>query len=118
MLFTERRRNILFRLSAIIFCLVMMFHLVGIFYPINETSVWRHILFAVVNLFCVYGTLNRPKYFVYLVALLLVQQYFSHGTYVVNKWVEEKQIHWISAFDLLLLPIVFICLIEDDKARK
>ena len=118
MLLPEKIRIILFKVFAVLSSLVAIYHFVGVFYKVNESPIWRHLLFVMINLFCVYGILKRPKYFVYLVALLLVQQYYSHGSYLLNMWIEKKQIHWISVFDLLLLPIVLICLIEDCKMKS
>lgn len=94
------------------------YHFVGVFYKVDESPIWRHLLFVGINIFCVYGFLKRPKYFVFFIALLYVQQCYSHGTYMFNLWIKTKQIHWISAFDLLLLPIGLICLIEDFKFKN
>jgi hypothetical protein len=118
MIFTAKTRSILFAMFAFLLCIVVVYHLTGVFYKVDESPVWRHLLFAGINLFCVYGVLKRPKYFVYLAVLLLVQQYYSHGTYMIKLWVEKKQVHWISVFDLLLLPVGLICLIEDSIIKK
>jgi uncharacterized membrane protein len=118
MLFSEKTRNISFKVFAALSCLAAIYHFIGVFYKVDESPIWRHLLFVVINLFCAYGILKRPKYFVYLVGLLLVQQYYSHGTYMVNLWIEKKQVHWISVFDLLLLPIALFCLIEDCKMKN
>lgn len=118
MLFSEKTRNILFKVFATLFSLAAIYHLVGVFYKVNGSPVWRHLFFAGINMFCIYGILKRPAYFICLVALLLVQQYYSHGAYMVSIWIEKKQIHWISFFDLLLLPIALICLIEDWKKKN
>jgi hypothetical protein len=118
MLFSNKTRNGLFKVFAVLSATAAFYHLTGIFYKVDGSPVWRHLFFIGVNLFCIYGVLKRPKYFVYLVALLLVQQYYSHGTYLINLWTEKRQIHWISVADLLLLPIGLICLVEDCKMRK
>ena len=118
MLFSEKTRNILFKVFAALSCLAAIYHFVDVFYKVDESPIWRHMLFVAINLFCAYGILKRPKYFVYLIVLLLVQQYYSHGTYMVNLWIEKRQVHWISVFVLLLLPIALICLIEDCKMKN
>lgn len=118
MLFSEKTRAIFFKVFAALSFFAAIYHFVDVFYKVNDATIWRHLLFVLINLFCVYGILKRPKYFVYLAALLLIQQYYSHGTYMVNMWIEKKQIHWISVFDLLLLPIGLICLIEDCKMKS
>lgn len=118
MLFSQKSRNVLFKVFAVLASMTAIYHLLGLFYKVAESPIWRHLVFVVINLFCIYGILERPKYFVYLVALLLIQQYYSHGTYLINLWNSKKQIHWVSFFDLLLLPIALICLIEDSAMKN
>ena len=120
MLFSPKTRVILFKVFAGLACVAGIYHFIGVFYKVDESPVWRHILFVAINIFCVYGFLKRPKYFTWFVALLFVQQCYSHGTYMVNLGLQTKHIHWISVSDLLLLPIGLICLIEDNnwKSKK
>ena len=118
MLFSAKTRSILFILFGVVLIAAAIYHLFRIIYKVDDLPVWRHLLFVGIDLFCVYGTLKRPKYFVYFIVIFFIQQYYSHGTYLMNMWNEKKQIHWISVFDLLLLPIGLICLIEDYKVKK
>jgi hypothetical protein len=118
MLFSRKTRNVLFRIFAGLASLAAIYHVVAVFFKFDESPIWRHLVFVGINFFCVYGFLKRPKYFVIFIALLFVQQCYSHGTYMVNLWISTKQIHWISVFDLLLLPIGLICLVEDDKLKR
>jgi hypothetical protein len=111
-------RNKVFVVFAVLAAFAAIYHLAGIFSEIDESPPWRHALFVVITTFCVYGFLKRPYYFVYFIAVLLVQQFYSHGTYLINLWVEKGQLHWISVFDLLLLPIALFCLIDDCKMKK
>lgn len=99
-------------------CFTTLFHFTGVFYKVNDAPQWRHILFVVINLFSIYGFLKRPRFFVFFFCALLVQQYYSHGSQLINVWLEKKEIHWISLFDLLLLPVVTLALIEDYKSKK
>jgi len=108
-----RTRNVLFKVFALLTCVTAIYHLLSVFYRVDETPAWRHLVFFLINCFCVYGVLKRPAYFVYLFAVLVIQQYYSHGTYVIRFWHEKKQVHWVSVFILLLLPIALICLIKD-----
>ncbi len=118
MIFSYKTRKILFNVFGVIFLSAAAFHFVGLFYKINDAPLWRHAIFIGIDIFCAYGILKRPKYFVYFMLLFLIQQYFSHGYYLVKIWQEKKQIHWISIFDILLLPIVLICLVEDYRVRR
>ena len=118
MLFSPKIRNILFLVFAVLTVLIAAYHFLAIFNKFDNSPTWRHFLFVGINLFCTYGVLKRPKYFVYFVAILLVQQYYSHGAYLVNLWLEKGQIHLQSVFVLLLFPIALICLNEDRKLKK
>lgn len=108
----------LFKLFAILAIVAAVYHFAAIFYKLDESPHWRHILFIGVSLFCFYGVVKRPQYFIYFIAVLLLQQYYSHGPYLIKLWIEQGRIHWISVFDLLLLPVLFICFVEDNKMKK
>lgn len=118
MIFSFQTRNKLFIVFAILAALISLYHLIGVFYEIDESPFWRHGIFVCINLFFVYGILKRPKYFVFLVCILLVQQYYSHGIYLIKMWAEQQKVHWVSILDLILLPVALICLIEDYKAKR
>jgi len=118
MLFSAKTRAALFIVFAVLATIAALYHLTGVFYTIDATPGWRHILFVIINLFCVYGVLKRPAFFTWFWGVLLVQQYYSHGLYLLKMWHEQQKIHWISVADLLLLPIVLVCLIEDRRNQK
>lgn len=118
MLFLPKITNRLFVAFAVFSIAAAIFHFLSVFYKFDASPPWRHLLFFLVNIFCIYGFLQRPWYFVYFIAVLLLQQYYSHGTYMINLWIDKGQIHWISVFDLLLLPIALLCLIDDHKIKR
>jgi uncharacterized membrane protein len=118
MIFAIKTRILLFKIIACLFFLAAIYHSIGIFCQVDQSPPWRHSIFVVINLFGVYGFLKRPNYFIYFVALLFIQQCYSHGTYMVNLWIQTKQIHWISVIDLIVLPIGLVCLFEEGKWKK
>lgn len=118
MLFSAEQRNILFKIFASLSCLAGLYHLANLFYKMDESPLWRHLLFIVITMFCMYGFIKRPPYFVYFMAALFLQQCYSHGTFLFDLWTKTRQVHWISVFDLLLIPIGLICLIEDNQIKK
>ena len=113
----EKFRRIIFIVFAVLSLVVAAYHLVAIINRDAESPDWRHALFMAINLFCAYGFLKRPEFFVYFFGLLLVQQLYSHGTYLVEYWNTRNAIHWMSVFVPLLMPVAFIFLINDRKAR-
>lgn len=118
MVFRENTRTKLLNGFVFLAGIAALYHLVGVFYPVNDAPKWRHLLFVLVNVFCVYGFIQRPGYFLIIFAALLVQQFYSHGTGLIKTWTETGQIHWISVCVLVLLPIAMLCLLYDYKAKK
>jgi hypothetical protein len=118
MIIPLKTREILFKIYAAIAVFITIYHFIGIFYTINETPIWRHVLFVGINLFCVYGALKRPHYFFYFFCVLCIQQFYSHGHYFMKLWTQQGKIHGISVFEFLFLPLAFLCFMEDFKDKK
>ena len=108
-------RSELFKIASLLSMAVAVFHLVGIFYPINSSPSWRHLLFVFIALFCSYGLVKRPKYFAYFFFLLIVQQFYSHGGSLISQWSKHQTIDWVSLLLLIFLPVIFLNLILDSK---
>ena len=113
----KKARDIFFIAFAGVALLATMYHIKGIFYPTEATPTWRHALFVFINIICIYGVLKRPGWFTWFIGLLTLQQWYSHGSYAVKLWQQEHQIHWISIADVILLPVLFILLIVDQKTK-
>jgi len=109
-------RKTLFRIFALLALLLAAYHLVGIFYPINSSPYWRHLIFVLLNLFCAYGLIARPKFFNYFFFLLMLQQFYSHGGSLLNQWSARKSIDWASLFVLIFLIVIFVNLILEAKS--
>ena len=118
MIFSDKSRRFLFIIFAFTLTAAALYHLSAAIFNFGNTPLWRHLVFFVVDLCFAYGTLKRPAYFIYFIAVFVVQQYVSHGIYLEQMWQEKKQIHWISVIDLVLCPIGLICLIEDNRIKK
>ncbi|MEP7141566.1 MAG: hypothetical protein ABI707_01790 [Ferruginibacter sp.] len=110
--------NIIFLLFALAAFFTAIYHLKSIFYPTPDTPSWRHALFVAINIFVIYGLLKRPVWFVCFVAILTLQQWYSHGSYAYMLWQKEHIIHWISVAIILFLPLLFILLLMDQKNKK
>jgi hypothetical protein len=117
-LMNKKTFNIIFIVFAVVAFFTMLYHLNGIFYPNSDTPAWRHALFVVINIILIYGLLKRPKWFVWFVAILIAQQWYSHGSYAFMLWQKEHIIHWISVAIIIFLPLLFILLSADKKNKK
>lgn len=106
-------KNKIFIVLAVFITIAAVYHLLGIFYNLDHLPVWRHAIFMTVDLFCVYGLIKRPGYFVVLFIVFTIQQYYSHAPYLVETWQNQHAIHWKSVFVLALLPIALTLLIAD-----
>ena len=89
------------------------------FFKVNTSPLWRNILFIVINLLVAYGLLKRPSYFLYVFVLLMIQQFYSHGSDLVNLWNIQHKIDWMSLLVIVILPVILIFLILDklDKIK-
>jgi hypothetical protein len=116
-LMSKKTLHIIFYAFAIISFIVMLYHIRGIFYPTNLTPAWRHGIFVLVNIICIYGLQKRPMWFIWFVGMLTLQQWYSHGSYAIHLWQEENKIHWVSILDVVLLPILVRMLFIDRKIK-
>jgi len=114
---SSRTRNILFTACVILAVFALIYHLIGIFYKINDSPVWRHALFIFINIICVYGLLKKPGWFTWFFGILLLQQWYSHGSYIGWYWKNEHRIDWISVAVVLLMPAVFMLLLSEKRSR-
>jgi hypothetical protein len=106
----RKRLNIILYAFAAISFIVMLYHIKGIFYPTTLTQAWRHGIFVLVNIISIYGIIKRPKWFFWFIAILTLQQWYSHGSYAIHLWQVENKIDWISIADIILLPLLLTLL--------
>lgn len=109
--------NIVFILFIALSASAALYHSAAFFYPVDKSPLWRHGVFIVVNTIIIYGLLKRPTWFEWFIALLTLQQWYSHGNYLLKYWKEQHSIHWISAGVIVLLPLLLLCLIIDRKNK-
>jgi hypothetical protein len=121
---SNKTRHITFIAFAILAFTALVYHAVAIYHPetpaplINLVAAIRHAFFILVNIVCIYGILKRPKWFIWFVAALTLQQWYSHGSYAIELWQKQHIIHWISVADILLLPVLLILLRADKKIKQ
>jgi hypothetical protein len=111
------KRQTFFKVAAILSLLVATYHFIGIFYPINSSPPRRHAVFVFVCLFCCYGILKRPKYFIYVFFVLVVQQFYSHGSNFLQQWFDYNKIDWLSLVLLPFLVFIFYNLVLDSRSK-
>jgi hypothetical protein len=111
-------RQLFFRACSLLAIIAAIYHAIGMFYPINASPPWRHAIFVGVCLFCAYGFENRPRYFIYVFGALVVQQFFSHGSYLIGQWNDAHKIHWISVALLVVLPVIFFNLLAENRESR
>jgi hypothetical protein len=110
--------KVLWKIFAGIFVLTALYHLLAIFIHLNELKKWRNLIFVGIDLLIALGVWKRPAYFVFIFALFLIQQYFSHGNDLIQLWELKHKIDWSSVFTILYLPVVFSFLIADWRQRR
>lgn len=110
-------RPLLFKFGAFLSSIAAIYHFIGIFYPISSAPPYRHALFVLVNLFCTYGFLKRPKLFVVFFSFLFVQQLYSHGGSLIQEWTASGSIDKIDLLVVILIPVFFINLLLEWKVN-
>ncbi|MFN8286468.1 MAG: hypothetical protein U0V74_06940 [Chitinophagales bacterium] len=118
MLFSQKNLNIAFKVLAVGALCAAIYHAVGIFYPINEAPPWRHGLFVVINLLGAWFLLKRPVACLPIFALIMLQQLYSHGTFLINTWNEAHRIDWPSVFVLIFFPLTAVLLWIDYRNKN
>jgi hypothetical protein len=93
-----------------------LYHLAGIFYPVDLSPAWRHAVFIVVTLFSVWAWIQKPFYLHWFLLVLFIQQCYSHGGGAIRKWNTEHRIGWL---DIAVITILAILLFKswNDKYR-
>jgi hypothetical protein len=107
----------LFKIVSVLSAVIGLYHAICIFYPLDSSPGWRHAIFVCISLFCFYNFKNRPEYFVYFFFAVLIQQAYSHGSYLLRQWNDYGKIDWISVLLLIFLPVVFFNLVIDSRSR-
>lgn len=104
---SKKAFHIIFIVYAVIAFLVALQHGKAVLYPTDDSPAWRHGLFLVVNITLMYGLLKRPRWLIWLVGILTLQQLYSHGTYAYMVWQKEHTIDWASIAIIIFLPVLF-----------
>jgi hypothetical protein len=95
------------------FAVGALFHLYAI--ATHVAPLWRHALFAAINLAVVWGCWRRPRWFVWVFAPLLLQQLYSHGGDLWQAYPES--IDWSSLMVVVWMPIVALALWRSRHER-
>lgn len=109
---------IIFIIAALLAFASLLFHVKGYFYPGSQSPPWRHAVFFAVNCICIYGLLKTPKWFTWFIAILTIQQWYSHGSYAIELWQKQHTIHWISVGVIIFLPVIFILLLLNGRSKN
>ena len=110
--------HIIFFIAALLAFASLLFHVKEYFYPGAQSPPWRHAVFFAVNCICIFGLLKRPEWFTWFIAILTIQQWYSHGSYVIELWQKQHTIHWISVGVIIFLPVIFILLLLNGRSKN
>ena len=110
-------RNLVFKIASLLFIATAIYHVVAIIYPINQDAPLRNAIFIGISLFCAWGFHKRPKYFLFLYIILVIQQFHSHGGAFLRKWRAGDPFDWFDFGVLFFLTVFGVYLIIDWKDR-
>ncbi|MEO8174263.1 MAG: hypothetical protein ABI581_14310, partial [Sediminibacterium sp.] len=110
--------EVFFYFAAVFAAGTAVYHILFIFSHSGNSPVWRHIIFCCISIAGVWALLKRPPWLIYPMIVLTLQQWYSHGNYLMMKYHEEHSIHWISVAVIVLLPVITFALWIDRKRRS
>ncbi|HUR12811.1 MAG TPA: hypothetical protein VM012_15650 [Flavitalea sp.] len=113
MLQSDHNKNKIFNTLAVLSSIAAAYHFFGMFSKMDQLPVWRHGIFLILDVFCVYGLVKRPRFFVIFFVAFTMQQLYVHGSDLYEMWKYEHRIHWNSVFVLAILPVALVLLITD-----
>jgi hypothetical protein len=122
---SKKTFNIIFTVFALLACCALIYHVKEIISPSKKTFAIisligssRHVVFALINCICIYGILKRPVWFIWFLGLLTLQQWYSHGSYLIEYWRTSHHLHWISLAVIVLMPLLLYLLILEKKSNQ
>jgi hypothetical protein len=106
----------IFFIAALLAGITSVYHL---YYAFTTTGsiMTRHIVFIFISLLLIFFFLKRPPYFIIPFFLLCVQQLYSHGSRFARH-LSEKNIDWISAGVIIIMPFLLYLLILEKRTSK
>lgn len=111
-------RNRVFHLLSIAALMIAVYHTAAVIYRLDTSPVLRHVAFATICVACSYGFHRRHPYFIFCFVILVIQQYYSHGTYLVLEWARHHAIDWPSIILLITYPFILLLLWKDWRATR
>jgi hypothetical protein len=110
----------IFHWIAPAFAAAALFHAAALFRPAIAEPVpsWWHALFVGVNLALAMGVVRRPRGFLVIYVIYMLQQFVEHGPRAATVWRSEHRIDWASIVSLVFVPFVLVLLLRDAYAKK
>jgi hypothetical protein len=111
-----KRGQVFWAFSAL--CLIAaLYHLAGIFTPVNSSPPLRHGAFALIDLVCAVCFLRRPRWYSWSFAALTVHQCWSHGSSLAAG-LTNGQVTWIDIVVVVITPVAAIVLFIDQVQTR
>jgi hypothetical protein len=113
------RRDFFFRTLAVGSLGAAVFHALSAtgVVPGDGSPAWRHALFVVVDVAGAWALWLRPRWLLWPLALLTVQQFTSHGSRIVRWWQADRAVDWISIVLLAALSVAVVLLWQERRKQ-
>lgn len=76
---------------------------------IPNQSLGEHIFWVIADLSACYFILNRHKYFLVILTIWLIQQWYFHGGIALDLWRTEEVLAYSDISVVIFMPILFVC---------
>ena len=107
-----------FLLLALLMLGAGAYHLMALVHPVNATPAWRHALFAAIDGCMAWGLWRRPPWFLWVFAILAVQQLMGHGVALLHQLRTGGHIDPIDPAAVLFVLTALTLLILDTRRRR
>jgi len=113
------RQYLFLTVAGLLFC-VSGYHFYGLFDSSLRPGYppLRHLVFVVVNLLLAYFMIKRSKYVLPFLAVLVMQQLYSHGGSLMRHYSEEHALNYIDLFVVIFLPSLLFAYVYDVVIAK
>jgi hypothetical protein len=99
--------SLILKISSIGFIIAACYHLLATFIVLNNSAVWRNLLFVFINFWCAFEIRKSKKYFIILFTGLFIQQLISHGNSVLQACMNNS-IDWFDISVIIGITISYL----------
>jgi hypothetical protein len=119
------KRALVFRLAAAGAAVAAGIHAAALAWPAFAGAAyppaypaWRHVVFIAIDSAVAWLFLRRPRWFVWVYAVLTAQVLYGHGGAAWTAWQRDGHVSWIDAAAIVAVPLGLAMLVAEHAESK